>query len=108
MGSVPECIDYAEDKFGMRCDGIAYSFVSLATKLGPALGPSIGLLALGSSYVANVEQSAETLARINFAVNYLPVAFLMLGIIPVLLYPLNKEKNAEIKQRLDQKHAEEK
>ena len=107
MGSVPECIDYAEDKFGTICDGIAYSFVSLATKLGPALGPSIGLLALGSSYVANAEQSAETLARINFAVNYLPVAFLLLGIIPVILYPLNKEKNEEIKQRLDKKHAQE-
>lgn len=106
MGSVPECVDYAEDKFGMRCDGIAYSFISLATKLGPAMGPSIGLLALGTGYVANAEQSAETIANINFAVNYLPVIFLVLGLIPVALYPLNKAKNDEIKKRLEAKEAQ--
>lgn len=103
MGSVPECVDYAEDKYGMRCDGIAYSVVSFATKLGPALGPSIGLLALGSGYVPNAQQSPETIAHINFAVNYLPVFFLLLGLIPVFLYPLNQAKNSEIKKRLDDK-----
>lgn len=103
MGSVPECIDYAEEKFGIRCDGFAYAFVSLATKIGPAIGPSLGLLFLGSGYVPNAEQTAETIKNINFAVNFLPIVFFALAMIPAAMYPITREKAAEMSARLQEK-----
>lgn len=101
MASIPECVDYGEDKHGVRTDGVAYSFVSLATKIGPALGPSVGLLIMaGCGYVPNAVQTTSALSGINFCVNGLTVILMLVTIVPVALYPLTPAKNTEIQGRL--------
>lgn len=104
MGSVPETIDYAEDKTGVRADGTSYAFVSLATKFGSAFGVSFGLLIMGAfGYIANAQQSVEAIKGINLAVNIGPAVLYLIAIIPILLYPLTEEKSAAVRSRLQEK-----
>lgn len=104
MSMIPEAIDYQEDKTGIRSDGISYAAVSLSTKIGGAIGPSLALLVMsGFGYVANAQQSARALQGINVSANLVFGIFYLLSLIPLALYPLNAEKNAEIRARLDEK-----
>jgi GPH family glycoside/pentoside/hexuronide:cation symporter/probable glucitol transport protein GutA len=101
MSFIPEAIDYGQDKDGVRSDGIAYAATSLATKFANAVGASLGLVIMGAfGYVANAEQTALSITGIKLAVNIMPAAFILLAIIPTLMYPLTPEKNAEIRARL--------
>ncbi len=107
MGSVPECIDFAEEKYGVRTDGIAFALVSMATKIGFALGPSIGLGLMGlMGYASNQEQTAAGITSINIAVNLLPAVSLLLAVIPMAVYPLNEQKASGIAKRLEAQSAE--
>jgi len=104
MSMIPDAINYAEDKSGIRSDGISYSAVSFSTKFASAFGVSGALLMLGATgYVANVEQTAQTVGGINFTVNMMFLIAAFIAIIPALLYPLTEQQNAEIRARLDQK-----
>lgn len=107
MSMVPDSIDYAEDKTGVRSDGTAYAAVSLATKIASALGAALGAIMLGAfGYVANShEQTAQASLGINVTVNIMPAVFSLLAIIPVLLYPITEKKYEEIRARLEAKRA---
>lgn len=107
MAMIPDAINYEEDKTGVRADGTSYAAVSLSTKFASAFGVSGALMVMGAmGYVANQEQTAVGLQGINFSVNLLFAIVALIGIIPALMYPLNEEKNEEIKVRLAQKRAE--
>lgn len=104
MGSVPECIDYAEAKTGVRSDGTAYAFTSLATKFGSAFGASIGIMIMSAmGYVANAEQSASALKGINIAVNIFPAVTFFIAMIIWLCYPITTKKAGEIRAELEKK-----
>jgi GPH family glycoside/pentoside/hexuronide:cation symporter/probable glucitol transport protein GutA len=104
MSFIPEAIDYGQDKDGVRSDGIAYAATSLATKFANAIGASLGLIIMGAfGYVANAEQTAQSITGIKLVVNIMPAAFILLAIIPTLIYPLAPEKNVEIRARLQEK-----
>lgn len=107
MSMVPDSIDYAEDKTGVRSDGTAYAAVSLGTKVASAVGAAVGAMLLGAfGYVANAqEQTASAATGINVAVNLVPAALALLAIIPVMLYPITEEKYAGIRARLEAKRA---
>lgn len=107
MSMVPDSIDYAEDKTGVRSDGTAYAAVSLATKIASAVGAALAAILLGAfGYVANAqEQTAMAATGINLTVNIVPAIFSLLAIIPVLAYPITENKYEEIRARLAAKHA---
>ena len=55
---IPDCVEYGEWKSGIRNDGFQYSFISLANKIGMALGTSLLALVMGwAGYEANMVQS---------------------------------------------------
>ena len=61
---IPDCVEYGEWKTGIRNDGFQYSFISLANKIGMALGTALLALVMGwAGYEANVEQS-ETVKEV--------------------------------------------
>ncbi len=106
MSMTPEAINYQEDKIGIRTDGVAYAAISLSTKIGNAIGPAMALLIMGAfGYVANVMQTARAMEGINLSANLIFGVFYLLALIPLFLYPLNEEKNAEIRRSLDEKLA---
>jgi GPH family glycoside/pentoside/hexuronide:cation symporter/probable glucitol transport protein GutA len=93
-----------EEKTGIRADGTSYTAVSLGTKIASAAGASIGLIIMaGFGYAANQQQTASGMLGINIAANLFPAICIALALIPLALYPLTPEKNAEIRERLIKK-----
>jgi GPH family glycoside/pentoside/hexuronide:cation symporter/probable glucitol transport protein GutA len=107
MALVPDAIDYMEDKTSVRADGTSYTAISLGTKIAAAIGVAICLAIMGAfGYVANTEQSTRSIMGIDIAVNLFPAICFVLTLIPLALYPLTSEKNAEIRERLQKRAAE--
>lgn len=92
-----EIVDNQWITTGIRADGVVYSCISFATKLGNAIGGSVGIVALGMvGFVANTEMPKAVLTRINAVINLGPAFFFVLAIIPFLCMKMtNKlsEKN---------------
>lgn len=106
MSMIPEAINYQEDRTGIRTDGLAYAATSLSTKVGNAFGPAMALLVMGSfGYEANAQQTAESMRGINLSTNLVFGICYLLALIPLAMYPLNAEKNAQIQASLDAKRA---
>lgn len=103
MSMVPDAIDYAEDLDGRRNEGSAYAAVSLVSKLAGAVGSAGGAALLGlSGYVANASvQAADTVAGINATVNLAPAALCLLAIVPIAFHPLDEQRLAAIRARLE-------
>jgi sugar (glycoside-pentoside-hexuronide) transporter len=101
---VPEAVDYYEDKTNTRADGVSYTSISLGTKIGSAVGSSLGIAILAVfGYAANAQQTARSLAGINIAANGAPIVFCAISIIITLFYPLTAEKSREVRARLEAK-----
>lgn len=94
------CAEVIDDNWlrtGVRSDGVIQSCVSFSTKLGNAIGGSIGILALGAvGYVANAtDLSAEVLTKMDMVINFAPAAFYILAAICFLCVGMTKQKAKE-------------
>ena len=86
-----DAIDDFEDKHGIRNDGMAFSFQGLGTKVGSAIGNAICLGILGLYGYTDMDHVTDhILSGINVAVNIVPALFFFIGIIPLLIYSLDK------------------
>lgn len=92
-----EIIDDNWIRTGTRSDGVMVSCISFSTKMGNAIGGSIGVLALGAvGYVANAESlSAQVLTRMDMVINFAPAAFFVVAAIFFLCIGMTKEKAKE-------------
>lgn len=107
MAMVVDAINYQEERTGVRSDGISYAAVSLSTKFGSAIGAAVGLAVMGATgYIANTQQTAAAMSGINMTANLLMGIVFLCCLIPLWLYPLNEEKNAEILASLEKKRAQ--
>lgn len=92
-GLSAEIIDDNWIRTGIRSDGVIYSCISFATKLGNAIGGSIGILALGfAGFVANAELSDGVLSRMDAVINLGPMAF---SLISAVFFAANRMTNAK-------------
>ena len=99
-----DAIDYNEYKTGMRNDGIAYATYGLAQKLGNAIGASVGVLLLASfGYVANAQQTPETLHGINIVVNLIPAIIFFLTAIFAFNWRLMDSEADEVRAKLHER-----
>ena len=110
-GMVVDAVDDFDDKYGYRNDGMAFSFMGLATKLGQALAASLFLFIMGKfgydamfGLYAQLEdttlaaeaveaiqaQIAHIQSGINLCANLLPGIAYLCGIIPLVIYNLDK------------------
>ena len=97
-----EIIDDNWIRTGVRSDGVIQSCVSFSTKLGNAIGGSIGILALGAvGYVANAENlSQQVLTRMDMVINFAPAAFFIVAGIFFLCVGMTKEKAKENEEKI--------
>ena len=102
---VADSVDYQELETGIRTDGTAYATYGLATKIGNALGGSLGILALSYfGYQPNIQQSVETQNGINLVVNLIPaILFVVAGLIGFWKWDLSAERMDEIHFQLEDK-----
>lgn len=91
-----EIIDDNWLRTGTRSDGIIYSCISFSTKLGNAIGGSVGILALGAAgFVANTEMSDAVLTKMNVIINFGPVVFFLLSAVFFGMIQMTNKKAKE-------------
>lgn len=95
-GLCAEIIDDNLIKKGRRADGVIYSCISFATKIGNAIGGSIGILALGAvGFVANTEMAPIVLTKMNAVINFGPCIFFVLSAICFAMIRMTNAKGKE-------------
>lgn len=91
-----EIIDDNWARTGHRIDGTLYSCVSFATKLGNAVGGSVGILALSAvGYVANQNLGKDILSNMNKVINLGPFVFFMLAAVFFAMISMTNAKGQE-------------
>ena len=104
---VADSVDYQEWKSGVRTDGTAYATYGLATKIGNAVGASLGLLILGAmGYKPNAQQSPEVQQGINLVVNLIPaILFILAALVVFIFWDLSAKRMDQIHAELEDKRA---
>ena len=88
---VADTADYAEWKFGVRTTGIIFSATTSSQKAGMGIGAAFaGWLLTHFGYVANAEQSAESIRGILLLNSLIPAAGLLFLAALFSLYGLNE------------------
>lgn len=103
-GMVSDCIEYGAWKLGMRQEGLAASFLTLAVKCSTAICGVAGVQCLALvGYVPNVEQTASAITGINFVVNIIPAICGIISVLPLFGYKLTEKRVAEIRAELEER-----
>ncbi|MEI6895999.1 MAG: MFS transporter [Psychromonas sp.] len=103
-----DSVDFGEWKTGVRSVGLLTAIgAGFCLKAGSGLGGALPAWVLGGTgYVANVAQTPEAIAGINFGFIWLPALFYGLAFLPVLFYRkfelLEPQIQKELKQRREQ------
>ena len=105
-GMLSDCIEYGDWKYGIREEGLTYSYMSFGVKLATAVGGSVTVLLLAASgYVPNVEQTEAVKTGINAVVNLIPAACIIVSMIPLFWYKLDAKMMQKIRVELDERNA---
>ena len=99
---IPDTVEYAQWRFGLRADGAVFSFASFFQKLAKALGGAgvAGVMAL-AGYVANTEQTPESLAAIHTLMTLAPGAIMLVMIAAAYFYRLDAKEHDRIVAELE-------
>jgi GPH family glycoside/pentoside/hexuronide:cation symporter len=99
---IPDAMEWDEWQTGERHEGMFYSLVTLAQKVASSIAIPLTLLVLDASgYQANVAtQSDSALLGIRIVIGPIPAVLLVVGILFALLYPLSRERHAQIVKEL--------
>ncbi|WP_211748487.1 glycoside-pentoside-hexuronide (GPH):cation symporter [Paenibacillus sp. Marseille-Q4541] len=100
---VTDVIDYHEFLSGLREDATVYALYSMARKIGQAIAGGIGGFAIAAvGYNASIEkQSEDTLQGIFSLATLVPgIIFLVVFLILVFFYPLNKQRTNQLSSDL--------
>lgn len=99
---LPDVIELDELETGQRREGVFYGFFVFLQKLGISLGIAASNYAIGLAGYneALAQQPAPVLLVLRIFVSLIPAVILLLSFIPVSLYPITREKHAEIRAAL--------
>ena len=98
---IPDTVEYAELKLGVRADGAIFSTASFFQKLAKTIGGAGVALILGiAGYQANQAQTAEALQAIHGVLTLVPIGIMLILIVLTWIYPLDKEAHGKIVSEL--------
>jgi len=101
---LPDTVEYAEWKRGVRADGAIYATSSFFQKLAMAVGGAMAAMVLSATgYVAGESQSVEALEGILLMISVGPVLAMIVGIVAIWFYPLDEEMHLEIRKDLEER-----
>ena len=100
-------IDYQDEKTGVRSDGIAFATYGLSTKLGGAIGSSMGIMLMTAfGYVAGAAVDAHAQMGINITTNLVcGLLHLVAAAIPMLFWKLSDRDADAIRERIKARNA---
>ena len=107
LSMIADAIDFQEEKTGVRSDGIAFAVYGLATKLGGAIGSSVGIIIITAfGYVAGQAVTASAQTGINFTANlFCGLLHLVAAAIPLLFWKMTDKDADDIRERLRVRNA---
>lgn len=106
FGMMSDSIDYGDYKYGIREEGIAFSFITFGVKIASAIVGTAGILLLSYfGYVPNAEQTEIAKQGINMVVNIIPAVSAVIGMIPILLFNLNNKRMEDIGEALEKRRS---
>ena len=99
---LPDTVDYAQWRHGVRADGAIFSMSSFFQKLAKTIGGAgiAGVLAL-AGYVANAEQSAASLAAIHGLMTLAPAAIMVVMVVAARAYRLDAGAHRRLLAEMD-------
>ena len=99
---LPDTIEYGERETGLHVEGTVFGLAALLQRVAIGVATAIlGWSFVSAGFVANVEQSAETLAGIRSTVVVVPLIFLALSCVAMWLNPLGRGSNPSAVRELD-------
>ncbi len=100
---IPDAIEWGELQTGERHEGMFYSLITLMQKVASSIAIPLTLLLLDvTGYVPNsAQQPPSALLGIRIIVGPIPAALLCTGILFAILYPLSRERYAQVCQELE-------
>ena len=101
---MPDVIEYDELVTHERREGIYFGMWNMTGKITGALGIAIcgwGLKLFG--YVEGAEQTATSLLGIRLMFSVLPVVLLLVSVLLLLRYPINRETHAKVLEELNKR-----
>lgn len=100
---IPDTVEYAQQKHGVRADGIVFSTASFFQKLAKTIGGAGVAFVLGlSGYVANQPQTEEALTAIHGVLTLVPIGIAVVLVLLTHAYTLDRETHGEIVSELSQ------
>jgi len=104
---IPDTVEWDELQTGKRHEGMYYSLVALGRKIASSLALPMVLLVLEwTNYsAAAASQPISAINGIRLLIGPIPALFLVGGIILALVYPLNRERFAEVRDQLAQRRS---
>ena len=108
---LPDVVDEDEERGGRRREGVFYGMFVFLQKLGLSVGLAASGFALeaagyltpgaaGGAVGETVTQPDAVLTTLRLLVSFVPAALLLLSLPLAYLYPLTRERYAEIRERL--------
>lgn len=98
---IPECVDWTHYKDGAASAGLVNASMTFIMKLGRALGQSAaGSFIHSAGFQANAAITGAVSTQILNLNGFYPIIGLCLSIIPILFFPISRQKAAEIRQHL--------
>jgi glucuronide carrier protein len=87
-----DTVEYGEWKTGVRTEGITYALFSFTRKLGQAVGGAVAAYAIAwGGYVGGASiQDPGALNAIRYASGFIPVVFILIGMLIFFRYPLTE------------------
>jgi glucuronide carrier protein len=87
-----DTVEYGEWRTGVRTEGITYALFSFTRKLGQAVGGAVAAfaIALGGYVGGSATQSQGALDAIRYASGFIPVVFIVIGMLIFFRYPLTE------------------
>ena len=107
LSMIGDSIDYQDEKTGVRSDGIAFATYGLSTKLGGAIGSSMGIMLMTAfGYVAGAAVDAHAQMGINITTNLVcGILHLIAAAIPMLFWKLSDRDADAIRERIKARNA---
>lgn len=89
---LPNTIEYGERETGLHVEGVVFGVAALLQRIAIGIATAIlGWSFAAAGYVANVAQSAETLAGMRQTIAIVPLVFLALSCAAMVVNPLGRK-----------------
>ena len=94
---IADTADYGQWKHGQRSTGLIFSTGTFSMKIGWSIGPAVSMALLSVfGFVANVDQSPETIQGLRYIMSFIPAGVACLAAAAVLFYGIDLKTEKEM------------